>query len=147
MAGSSRDYVEQLETGLQPHGVREKYYFARGPQLVNRIVDITGTIDAKVECNRVNVTQGPAGENGARLRALLASQKRRLPILGDDDETANRQYIKHIVLDIDSMRQRGVPSDREVGRRHGLEWAEAFHYIGPAADRLTPYIQDHAVPL
>jgi LmbE family N-acetylglucosaminyl deacetylase len=145
MAGSSRDYVEQLEAGLQPHGVTEKYYFARGPQLVNRIVDVTATIDRKVESNRANVTQGPAGENGARLRALLASRKQRLPILGDDDETANRNYIKHIVLDIDSMRLRGVPSDREIGRRYGLEWAEAFHHIGPAANRLDQYIQEHAV--
>jgi LmbE family N-acetylglucosaminyl deacetylase len=147
MAGSSRDYVEQLETGLKPHGVREKYYFARGPQLVNRIVDISGSIDRKVECNRVNVTQGPAGENGARLRAQLAAQKQRLPILGDDDETANRQYIKHIVLDVDSMRLRGVPSDRELGRRYGLEWAEAFHYIGPSANRLDAYIEKNAVAL
>jgi LmbE family N-acetylglucosaminyl deacetylase len=147
MAGSSRDYVEQFVGGLQPHGVREKYYFARGPQLVNRIVDISGSIDRKVECNRVNVTQGPAGENGARLRARLASENKRLPMLGDDDETANRQYIKHIVLDHDSMRLRGVPSDRELGRRFGLEWAEAFHYIGPAANTLDQYIADNAVAL
>lgn len=147
MAGSSRDYVEQLEGGVQPHGVREKYYFARGPQLVNRIVDIGGTIDRKVEANRVNVTQGPAGENGARLRARLAAERKRLPILGDDDETANRQYIKHIVLDLDSHALRGVPSDREVGRRYGLEWAEAFHYIGPNASRLEAYIKENATAL
>ena len=147
MAGSSRDYVEQLEAGLKPHGVREKYYFARGPQLVNRVVDISLTIDQKVECNRVNVTQGPAGENGARLRALLASKKQRLPILGEDDETANRQYIKHIVLDLDSRHLRAVPSDRDVGRRYGFEWAEAFHYIGVTASRLAQYVAENAVPL
>jgi len=147
MAGSSRDYVEQLAAGLQPHGVREKYYFARGPQLINRVVDISGTIDQKVESNRVNVTQGPAGENGARLRAQLASQKRRLPILGNDDETANRQYIKQVVLDLDSERLRGVPSDKVLGRRFGLEWAEAFHYIGPRANKLDSYIAENSVGL
>ena len=147
MAGSSRDYVEHLEAGLKPHAVREKYYFARGPQLVTRIVDISGSIDQKVESNRVNVTQGPAGENGARLRARLASEKQRLPILGNDDETANRQYIKHIVLDFDSIGLRGVPSDRELGRRYGVEWAEAFHYIGPTATRLDQFIAKNAVPL
>ena len=147
MAGSSRDYVEQLEAGLKPHSVSEKYYFARGPQLINRIVDISGSIDRKVECNRANVTQGPAGENGARLRARLAAQKRRLPILGDDDETANRQYIKQVVLDLDSAALRGVPSDRELGRRYGLEWAEGFHYVGPAVSRLEQYINENAVGL
>src|SRR5262245_7533545 len=147
MAGSSRDYVEHFEAGLKPHGVREKYYFARGPQLVTRIVDISGSIDQKVESNRANVTQGPAGENGARLRARLASQKQRLPILGNDDETANRAYIKHIVLDADSMALRGVPSDRELGRRYGVEWAEAFHYIGPTASRLDQFIARNAVPI
>src|SRR6185436_2161307 len=147
MAGSSRDYVEHLEAGLKPHVVREKYYYARGPQLVTRIVDISASIDQKVESNRVNVTQGPAGENGALLRDRLASRKQRLPILGNDDETANRQYIKHIVLDFDSIGLRGVPSDRELGRRYGLEWAEAFHYIGPTATRLEQFIAKNAVPL
>jgi len=147
MAGSSRDYVEQLEAGLKPHGVSEKYYFARGPQLVNRIVDISGTIDRKVECNRLNVTQGPAGESGARLRARLAAEKRRLPILGGDDETANRQFIKHVVLDLDSPAQRGVPSDRELGRLHGIEWAEGFHYIGRPVSKLEQYIAENAVAL
>jgi hypothetical protein len=93
------------------------------------------------------VTQGPAGENGARLRARLAAEKRRLPILGDDDETANRQYIKHLVLDLDSVGLRGVPSDRELGRRYGLEWAEAFHYIGPPGRKLEQYIAENAVAL
>jgi hypothetical protein len=40
-----------------------------------------------------------------------------------------------------------VPSDRELGRQYGLEWAEAFHYIGPAESMLDRYISEHAVPL
>lgn len=147
MAGMGKDYPEHLEAGLPPHGVREKYYFARGPQLVNRVVEITPWIDRKVEANLVNLTQGPAGKNGAQLRARLAAQNRRLPVLGNDDDSANRAYIKHIVLDYDSQQLRGVPSDREVGRPYGLEWAEAFHYIGPAESNLEQYISQHAIPL
>jgi hypothetical protein len=127
--------------------VTEKYYFARGPQLINRIVDISGSIERKVECNRLNVTQGPAGESGAQLRARLAAEKRRLPILGDDDDTANRQYIKHVVLDLDSPWLRGVPSDRELGRRYGLDWAEEFHYIGRPESQLQQYIAKNAVAM
>jgi hypothetical protein len=37
-------------------------------------------------------------------------------------------------------------NDRATGRRFGLDYAEAFHYIGP--DRsLDEYITRHAVPL
>jgi LmbE family N-acetylglucosaminyl deacetylase len=147
MAEMDKDYPEHLAAGLQPHGVTEKYYFARGPQLVNRVVDIGATIDQKVEANLANVTQGPAGVNGGRLRARLAAQKRRLPVLGNDDATANRQYIKEIVLDFDSEHLRGVPSDRELGHRYGLEWAEAFHYVGPIPSKLDEYVGRHAVSL
>jgi LmbE family N-acetylglucosaminyl deacetylase len=147
MAGMDLDYPEQLAAGLQPHAVLEKYYFARGPQLVNRVVDISPWIDQKVEANLANKTQGPCGENGQRLREKLAGQQLRLPILGNDDDSANRAYIKNVVLDFDSQYQRGVPSDREVGRRYDLEWAEAFHYIGPRQSQLERYISTHAVPL
>jgi LmbE family N-acetylglucosaminyl deacetylase len=147
MAGMDRDYPEHFEVGLQPHAVLEKYYFARGPQLVNRVVDISPWIDRKVEANLANKTQGPCGENGARLREKLAGQKLRLPILGNDNDTANRAYIKNIVLDLDSQYQRGIPSDKEIGRRYGLEWAEVFHYIGPPKSQLARYISAHAVPL
>ena len=135
MAGGRWDLPEHFEAGLAPHAVREKYYFARGPQLVNRVVDIGSVFDRKVEVNLANVTQGPAGESGAALRRRLAEQKLKLPILGDDDETANRAYIKHIVL----------REDAELGRRHGLSYAEPFHYIGPKPSMLDDYIKQHAV--
>jgi LmbE family N-acetylglucosaminyl deacetylase len=139
MAGSRWDYPEHFEAGLKPHAVREKYYFARGPQLVNRVVDISLYIDKKVAVNRANVTQGPAGENGAALRRRLAAEGKRLPLLGDDDETANREYIKQFVL----------ADNREWGRRHGVAYAEPFHYIGPTAQEsaLDEYVERNAVPL
>ncbi len=137
MAGSRRDYPEHFEAGLEPHAVREKYYFARGPQLVNRVVDISSYIDGKVNVNRANVTQGPAGENGARLRRRLAAQGKRLPVLGNDDETANRQYIKQFVL----------RENRTLGQSHGVEYAEQFHYIGPSDRHVDDYVERHAVPL
>jgi LmbE family N-acetylglucosaminyl deacetylase len=147
IAGMGKDYPEQVDAGLQPHSVKEKYYFARGPQQVNRVVDIAPWIDRKVEANLANQAQGAGGDHGARLRARLAAQKLRLPILGDDDDSANRAYIKNIVLDYDSQYQRGVPSDRAVGRKYGLEWAEAFHYIGPPVSLLDQFIRQNAVAL
>ncbi|MCP4977158.1 MAG: PIG-L family deacetylase, partial [Maribacter sp.] len=34
MAGGRLDYPEHMEAGINPHSVKERYYFARGPQLV-----------------------------------------------------------------------------------------------------------------
>jgi LmbE family N-acetylglucosaminyl deacetylase len=137
MAGMSKDYPEHFAAGLQPHAVRERYYYARGPQLVNRIVDISAVIDRKVEVNLLNRAQGPAGDTGARLRRSLAEKGLRLPLLGEDDLTASRRYIKEFVL----------ARNRELGQRYGLEYAEAYHYIGPQPDAVDDYVRRHAVPL
>ena len=137
MAGGSKDFPEHFAAGLQPHSIREKYYFARGPQLVNRVVDISSVIDRKVAVNRVNVTQGPAGNSGAALRRGLTQRGLRIPLLGDDDEAASNNYIKHYVLS----------RDREVGAKYGLEYAEPFHYIGPPGDTQEEFIRRNAVPL
>ena len=137
MAGGDKDYPEHFDAGLKPHSVTTKYYHARGPQLVNRIVDISSVIDTKVAANLANRAQGPAGENGAKLRARLATEGKRLPMLGDDDATANREYIKQVVL----------KNDREVGSKYGLQYAEAYHYIGPstASKELEELIRRDAV--
>lgn len=135
MAGGSKDYPEHFAAGLKPHGVREKYYFARGPQVVNRVVDITAQMGRKVAANRVNVAQGPAGEAGSRLRRSLAEKGLRLPVLGMTDEEANAGYIREIVL----------ARDAELGRKYGFQWAEGFHYIGPRADAVGEYVRKNAV--
>jgi LmbE family N-acetylglucosaminyl deacetylase len=137
MAGMDKDYPEHFAAGLRPHGVHEKYYFARGPQVVNRTVDITGVIERKIDAMLVNKAQGPAGNNGARLRATLAERKLRLPILGDDDATANREYVKAFLL----------ARDEEIGKKYGLKYAEEYHYIGPPALPIEDYVKQRAVPL
>src|SRR5271168_1219437 len=52
MSGGKLDLPEHFAAGLAPHSVAEKYYFARGPQLVNRVVDITATLEAKTSAIR-----------------------------------------------------------------------------------------------
>jgi hypothetical protein len=121
------------------------YYFARGPQIVNRIVDISQFIDTKVESIVACVTQGPGGDKGARLRNRLAANGKKLSVLGDNDKTANFNYVKEFVLDIDSEYLRGVPSDKEIGKKYNLDWAEQYHYIGPKTSALDDYIQKNAV--
>ena len=94
-----------------------KYYFARFQQRVNRVVDIAPWVERKIDLNLENKAQGPAGENGQRLRARLDAQGQRLPLLGLDDASANRNYIREFVLQ----------QDRITGQRHGLTYAERFH--------------------
>ena len=36
--------------------------------------------------------------------------------------------------------------NREVGRKYGLEYAEAFHYIGPETDAVEDYVKKNARP-
>src|SRR4051794_31209220 len=87
MAGRDHDYPEQFAAGLTPHAVKEKYYYARRPE-VTRVVDISSVIDQKVEANRANQAKGPAGRHGSKLKAELARKGQSLPLLGDDDLTA-----------------------------------------------------------
>jgi hypothetical protein len=56
---------------------------------------------------------------------------------GDDDRTADRNYIKEFVL----------AGNRELGEKHGVECAEAFHHIGPRSPRVDEYLKQHTVPL
>lgn len=144
MAGMGTDYPEQLEV-VQPHLVTEMYYYARGPQIVNRVVDISKFIDKKVEANLVNRNQGLGVGSGAQLRKMLADKGMKLPLLGNDDDTANFNYVKEFALDLDSENLRGVPSDRKTGEKYGLAWAECFHYIGPVPSKIDDYIEKNAV--
>jgi len=142
MAGRQHDYPEQLAAGLAPKEVQDKYYFARRPE-ITRVVDISNQIDKKVEANRANQAKGPGGHLGSRLRAELAKRNQRLPLLGEDDPTADRNYIKEFIL----------AQNRELGRQYGVEYAEAFHYVPAGASgadrdpRVDAYVKGHAVPM
>jgi hypothetical protein len=142
MAGRAHDYPEHFAAGLEPKEVQDKYYFARRPE-ITRVVDISKQIDKKVEVNRANVAKGPAGHLGSRLRAELAKRNQRLSLLGSDDITADRNYIREFVM----------ASSHELGKQYGVEYAEAFHYIAPGASgadrdpRVDTYVKEHAVPL
>ncbi len=137
MANGSKDYPEHFDAGLKPHWVSEKYYFARFQQQVNRIVDVGPTIEKKIDALLMNRAQGPAGEAGARLRKSLASRGLRLPVLGNDDATANREYIRTFLL----------KENADLGAKHGLQYAEQFRYIQPPQDPVDDYVKQHAVSL
>jgi DNA polymerase-3 subunit delta' len=92
-------------------------------------------IDAIVECR----SQG-GGARGSELRARLEKQGRRLPLLGSDDRTANREYVRHFLLD----------DYREYGKPYNLQWAERFYYVDdrpPARTKVDEYVEKNAVKI
>jgi LmbE family N-acetylglucosaminyl deacetylase len=134
MAGGHLDMPEHFAAGLKPHSVSEKYYFARGPQLVNRVVDIGPTFETKLACLRACRTM--VTHMIKDLNASLVERKLHVPVLEAANSDAINEYTK-VSLET---------NDRATGRRFGLDYAEAFRYIGP--DRsLDEYITRHAVPL
>jgi LmbE family N-acetylglucosaminyl deacetylase len=143
IAGRDKDYPEHFAAGLKPHAVSEKYYYGRwDPRSnrvvdwsVNRVVDISPYVEKKIDGLIENRAQGPAGENGARLRRRLAEQGLKLPLLGDDDDTANRAFIREFVLRFNLT----------LGQKHGLGHAEPYFYIGPEPDIVEEYVRQHAV--
>jgi LmbE family N-acetylglucosaminyl deacetylase len=144
MSGGAKDYPEHYQAGLKPTSVHEKYYFSRAPQghhLTNLVVDISSYIDAKVRSNVANHGKGPAGGNGSRLRQQLAREGRKLAILGNTDEEANFGYVKHFLME--DWRRMGMLFG-------GLQYAEAFRYIGPEPvyrDNITQYVNQNATKL
>lgn len=57
-----------------------------------------------------------------------------MPLLGADDNTANREYIRQFVL----------ARDRATGKTYGLQYAEQYHYIGPEGDAVGDYVRQNA---
>jgi len=141
MAGAA-DFPEHREAGIMPHSVRERYYWVgRREQPFNRIVDISTTIEEKmnslVECK----SQG-GGSYGSRLRRELAKERKRLPLLGNDDVTADREYVKRFVL----KRWSTFAGIEE----YGLEYGERFYYIDQrprGKSEVEEYIEKNAVKL
>jgi LmbE family N-acetylglucosaminyl deacetylase len=138
MCGSESDFAEHLEAGFPARPVGERYYFgARPDQRFNRVVDITPHIEKKIDAIVECKSQG-GGARGSELRARLAKQGRRLPLLGSDDQTANREYVRHFLLD----------DYREYGKPHNLQWAERFYYIDqrpPTRSKVDEYVERNSV--
>ncbi len=131
MSGGHLDMPEHFAAGLKPHSVREKYYFARGPQLVNRVVDIGPTVETKLACLRSCRTMM---EHFVRdLNASLVEKNLRIPVFSGDETAAIHEFT----------RLRTENWDRVVGRKYGMDYAEEFHYIGPDKS-MDEYVARHA---
>ena len=131
MSSGLLDLPEHFEAGLQPHAVSEKYYFARGPQQVNRVVDITPFLAQKVAA--IAACETMIAHMVKDLNDGLAGRGLRVPALTGNQDAASKEFIQAAF----------VTRDHATGAKHGLQYAEEFHYIGPDAS-LDDYIARHA---
>jgi LmbE family N-acetylglucosaminyl deacetylase len=131
MGGGLLDFPEQFDAGLKPHSVSEKYYFARGPQLVNRVVDIGDFLPQKIaaiaSCETMIVHMVKD------LRDSLAERGLRVPALSGNLDAATKEFIQAAF----------VTRDHTTGEKYGIQYAEEFHYIGQDAS-LDEYISRNA---
>jgi len=138
MAAGESDFQEHLEAGFGPQSVVERYYFhTHAAQPFNRVVDIGPQVDKKVDAMVECQSQGGGGL-GAELRARLAKERKRLPLLGGDDRMANREYVRQFLLD----------EHQEYGRPYKLSYAERFWYVDrhpPAKTKVDEYVAKNAV--
>jgi LmbE family N-acetylglucosaminyl deacetylase len=104
MAGGRLDLPELLDLGISPKAVTERYYVARGPSLINRVVDIGGQIEIKRQAT-------------LRARTQIENMK----------ASMGRQGMA-IARFVDASFIRAAA---EVGQPYGLSYAEQFHYVGP----------------
>ncbi len=102
--------------------------------MVNRVVDISPVLSQKVDAIRSCRTM--INHMVKDLNDMLTERKLRVPALSGNEGTAADEFIKAAF----------VARDHNIGTKHGLEYAEEFHYIGP--DRsLEDYISRNAVRL
>jgi LmbE family N-acetylglucosaminyl deacetylase len=138
MAGESHDFQEHAEGGFSPHPVLERYWFCTGlDQPFNRVIDIGAQIERKIDAIAECRSQG--GNRGSLLRARLQREGKRLALLGNDDRTADREYIRQFLLE----------ESREAGKAHGFEYAERFFYEDwrPGRSRIDEFVEKHAVQI
>ncbi|MBX9599700.1 MAG: PIG-L family deacetylase [Bryobacteraceae bacterium] len=124
---------EHFTVGLGKWTVLDRYYWAR--QLdrddANKAVDISSTIDRKIRAIQAHKTMMRHAAH--QTRARLAQAGLRLPLLDEINEAAINKLV-----DIQT-RERA----EALGKRHGLQYAEEFHYVPLAGG----YVMRNAVPI
>lgn len=106
-SGRQLDLPELTDMGLKPKFVTQKYLVARGPQLVNRVVDISPVIEKKYEAIKIHRTP---------VDNMLRSYKDLHPSADIDEETFIRgEFLK------------------KADPKYGVEYVEEFHYIDESA--------------
>jgi LmbE family N-acetylglucosaminyl deacetylase len=131
------EHWEHVEAGFAARPILERYYVCTSAeQPFNRIVDIGLYIEKKIDAIAECKSQG-GGNLGSQLRGRLTGEGKRLPLLGNDDRTADREYIRHFLLD----------DYRDFAKPNNLKYAERFYYVNdrPPQSKVDEYVAKNAI--
>lgn len=128
-----KHHPEHLEAGLEPHGVAERWYFARRVVEVTDVIDVSAVIDRKVEAVLCHHAAMVNYMQQLILQARTAGL--RVPLLEQARAGDLRPVVEPLVLE----------GARRVGERHGLAMAEEFRVVRLGG--MAAWFADHGVPL
>lgn len=112
-----KHHPEHFDEGLAPHGVYERWYFARRVVEVTTPVDISSTLDRKVDAALAHETMLRHYVNQLRLQARTGGHA--IAQLERAQEGDLRPFMEPLI--------RG--GAQAAGRRHGLPAAEEFRVV------------------
>jgi LmbE family N-acetylglucosaminyl deacetylase len=105
---------EQLADGLEPHYVSEQWYFAKAPRDRNTFVDITETVDKKIEALLCHESQMVLTLRDLQFAAGASGLD--IPFIVDRDPHDYREVIEKQIRAVAAA----------VGREAGFAYAEGF---------------------
>jgi LmbE family N-acetylglucosaminyl deacetylase len=118
-------HPEHSAEGLQPHFVAEKYYYAVNPNEINKIVDISATMDKKLAALNKHMSQ---------MVFMVKDIVRQAAIAGLDLHTVIGNTIDDPVKAMNySMRL----TNGKMGQQIGVTYGEGYRY-----ERFHPLIED-----
>ena len=112
-----KHHREHFAEGLEPHGVYERWYFARRVMEVTDAIDITTSIDRKIEASLMHETMLNNFVRQLRLQARTG---------GHDIAALERAEHGELRALLGPMFRAGAAA---TGRRHGLAFAEEFRVV------------------
>ncbi|MEN6523916.1 MAG: PIG-L deacetylase family protein [Anaerolineaceae bacterium] len=121
-------YPQHLEEGLKPHFVAEKYFYSEDPDLTDKIIDITGTFDKKMEALAAHKTQVEFLVDDLVRQAIIAGVEENELLL-----IARQNPLQALTLFMHQQAElMGSQDDHELG--------EAFRYVRfhPLVESILP---------
>ncbi len=111
----TKHHPEHLESGLEPHGVVERWYFGRRVTDVDVVVDISGFLSVKIAALSEHTTM----MDNLRHQLMLLARTARIESQGRQAFTDLPALIEGLVLS----------SAQSCGRPYGLPFAEEYRVV------------------